>query len=264
MARYRLIVSYDGTDFCGWQRQKSHAHASPLPSIQQTLETALTRVLNHPVSLSASGRTDAGVHAVAQVCHFDTDRKLPRDLCWALKSQLPPSISVKDCQPVPAYFHATLSATRKTYRYWIWNHPRAPALLCRYSWWIRRPLDLALLNQLTEPLVGEHDFASFRSEGTPVRHTVRKIHRAVWRQRREGIIEFSVTGNGFLKQMVRNLVGTLVTLSWNDPNPEKIKQIMKLKDRTKAGMAAPPQGLFLLHVVYPGTAIQVDKAKPKI
>lgn len=260
MARYRMIISYDGTDFCGWQRQKAHRHASPKPSIQETLEQALGKILNHPVDISASGRTDAGVHAVAQVVHFDTDRTLPRDLCWALKSQLPPTISAKAYSQVPDRFHATLSATRKTYRYWIWNHPRAPALLNRYAWWIRAPLHIGDLNRICEPLLGEHDFACFRSMGSPVKHTIRRIERAEWVQKRSGLLEFTVTGNGFMKQMVRNIVGTTVGLAQKGDGPEKMKHIMSLKDRQKAGATAPPQGLFLMSVEYPRTATSlVDK-----
>lgn len=251
MARYRMILSYDGTDFCGWQRQKPHKHASPLPSIQETLEQALGKILNHPVDVSASGRTDAGVHAVAQVVHFETDRKLPRDLCWALKSQLPASISAKAYAPVPSDFHATLSAKRKTYRYWIWNHPRAPALLNRYAWWLRAPLDLDKLNALCEPLLGEQDFACFRSMGSPVKTTVRRIEKAAWVRRRNGLIEFTVVGNGFMKQMVRNMVGTMVDLEKQPNGHEKMREIIGLKDRTRAGRTAPPQGLFLINVEYP-------------
>lgn len=267
MARYRLIVSYDGTDFCGWQRQKEHKHASPLPTIQETLETALSEILNHPIEISGSGRTDAGVHALRQVCHFETDRKLPADLCWALKSKLPPTISAKMVQRVSDKFHATISAKRKTYRYWIWNNPRAPALLQRYTWWIRQPLDLDHLNELANVVVGEHDFESFRSVGTVVKHTVRRIEKAEWKRKSSGLIEFTVTGNGFMKQMVRNLVGTMIDLSQRRDGPEKMKEIMSLKDRTKAGRAAPPQGLFLVSVEYPRELIsrgsEVDFQSPE-
>lgn len=264
VAKYRLVISYDGTDFCGWQRQKEHRHASPKPSIQGTLEEALSRIFNHPVVVSASGRTDAGVHAVAQTCHFETDRKLPKDLCWALKSQLPPSIAAKAVFPAPDHFHATLSATRKTYRYWIWNQPRGTALLHRYSWWIRSPLDPKLLNELAATLIGEKDFASFRSMGTPVKHTRRRIFRARWRRKPSGLLEFEVTGNGFMKQMVRNLVGTQVLLCQAHKGPEKMREIISLEDRTKAGPAAPPQGLFLMHVEYPQNHISVDRTDREI
>lgn len=251
MARYRMLISYDGTDYCGWQKQKDHKHGPDLPSIQQTLEIALGNILNHPVDISASGRTDAGVHAVGQVVHFETERKMPQDLCWALKSKLPNSISAKQVWLAPDDFHATISAVNKTYRYWIWNHPRAPALLARYSWWIRNPLSLDFLNQVSQQLIGTQDFASFRSVGTPTKTTFRRIDRAEWVQKRPGLLQFSITGGGFMKQMVRNIVGTSVDLELKGKEAKMMSDIIALKDRTKAGPAAPPQGLFLLKVRYP-------------
>ncbi|MFN7730082.1 MAG: tRNA pseudouridine(38-40) synthase TruA [Bdellovibrio sp.] len=251
MARYKMVVAYDGTDFCGWQKQKDHQHGPELPSVQETIEKALEKIFQHPVNLSASGRTDAGVHAAAQVCHFETERKLPVDLCWAMKSLLPNSVSPKDVWLAPDSFHSTLSATKKTYQYWVWNHERTPALLARYSWWIRKPLDIDQLNLMADQLLGEQDFASFRSMGTDVKHTVRQILEARWTWRRQGLLQFEVTGNGFMKQMVRNMVGTQIDLVLKGQPPETIKEIISFQDRKKAGPAAPPQGLFLRKVYYP-------------
>lgn len=250
-----LIVSYDGTDFCGWQKQKQHAHASPLPNIQETIEMALEAIFQQPIDLCASGRTDAGVHAVQQVCHFEVDKPLPKDLCWALKAKLPPSIVAKKAWVVPGDFHATLSATRKTYKYWIWNSSRGSALLARYSWWLRLPLDEAHLNKMAQELVGHHDFASFRSMGTPVQHCRRHIYSAQWIRKNNELLEFRITGSGFLKQMVRNIVGTHIDLCFKKLSDEEAAQQMRAmleaRDRTKAGRAAPPQGLFLSKVFYP-------------
>lgn len=251
MARYKLLISYDGTDFCGWQKQKDHKHGPELPSIQQTIEQALKKLFSHPVSVSASGRTDAGVHAVGQVCHFETEKNIPRDLCWALRGILPQTISAKALWLAPDDFHSTISAVSKTYRYWIWNHPRSPALMGRYSWWIRSPLETESLNQYAAKFIGEHDFASFRSMGTEVKHTVRRITSATWTQRKPGLFQFEVTGNGFMKQMVRNLVGTQLDLCLKSQAPEIIEEILNKKDRQAAGTAAPPQGLFLYRVFYP-------------
>lgn len=250
--KIRLLVSYDGTDYCGWQRQKAHKHASPKPSIQETLEKALSRIFNEPIDISGSGRTDSGVHAMGQVCHFETSRtKLPGDLCWALKSFLPASIAVKEAMTAPEEFHATLSATHKTYKYWVWNAERSSALLARYSYWIRNPLDLDYLNEQAGFLVGEKDFKSFQSVGTEVAHTMREIYSAKWTRRKNSIIQFEITGSGFLKQMVRNLVGTQLDLCLKGRPVGQIEQILEYKDRTKAGPAAPPQGLFLSRVYYP-------------
>jgi tRNA pseudouridine38-40 synthase len=252
MTRIRLLVSYDGTDYCGWQKQKQHKHASPKPSIQETLEKALSQIFNEPIEVMGSGRTDAGVHALGQVCHFETSREnLPRDLCWAVKALLPASIAVKDAWIAPEEFHATLSATHKTYRYWVWNSPRPTALLARYSNWIRNPLDLEYLNRQAEWLVGEKDFKSFQSVGTEVLTTVRKIYQARWVRKKNHMIEFQVTGSGFLKQMVRNIVGTQLDLCQKGQPVERIGQILEYRDRTKAGPAAAPQGLFLSRVYYP-------------
>jgi tRNA pseudouridine38-40 synthase len=252
MPRIKLILSYDGTDYCGWQKQKEHKHASELPSVQETVEKSLQKIFNHPIKLSASGRTDAGVHAVAQVTHFDTkSENLPKDLCWALYSSLPASIVAKSAWVAPAKFHSTLSATHKTYRYWVWNNPRPTALLSRYSWWIRRPLDLDYLNKQAQLLIKKQDFASFRSVGTPVKTTIREIYAARWVQRRPNLVEFEVTGSGFMKQMVRNIVGTQIDLYLKNQPVERMQQILTALDRKVAGPAAPPQGLFLSKVYYP-------------
>lgn len=251
MQKIKLVISYDGTDFCGWQKQKDHKHGPQKPSLQETVEKALKKILNHDVDLSASGRTDAGVHALAQVVHFSTDSRLPKDLCWATRSYLPSSVVVKSAWLAPKDFHATISATHKTYRYWIWNAPRASALMARYSNWIRSPLDLDYLNEQAQFLVKNQDFKSFQSTGTVVKSTVREVYKAHWLQRRDNLVEFRITGNGFLKQMVRNIVGTQLDLLLKGYPIEKIEEILALKDRTEALTTAPPQGLFLSRVYYP-------------
>jgi tRNA pseudouridine38-40 synthase len=245
-----MIVAYDGTDFCGWQKQKAHAFASPKPSVQETIEKALKVLFNEPIGLYASGRTDAGVHATGQVCHFETNRTLPKSFCWAMRSKLPASIVIKKSWVVPDEFHSTLSAEKKTYCYWVWNDPLPTALLNRYSYWIRQPLDVKYLQKLADILVGEHDFKSFQSVGTPVPHTVREIYSARWTRKKNGLVQFEVTGSGFLKQMVRNLVGTQLDMCLKNQPPEKMRQILMAMDRRMAGPTAPPQGLFLRKVYY--------------
>jgi tRNA pseudouridine38-40 synthase len=249
--RIKLLITYDGTDFCGWQKQKDHKHASELPSLQESIEKALMKIFNEPVSLSASGRTDTGVHALAQVGHFDTERPIPKDLCWAVRGHLPPSIVIKEAWIAPEEFHSTLSATHKTYRYQIWNRPRASALLHRYSWWVRRPLDLDHLNESSEFLLKKQDFKSFQTSGGNVKTTIREILSARWIRKKNGLVVFEVTGKGFLKQMVRNIVGTQVDLMMKGEAPARMCEILEAKDRQKAGTTAPPQGLFLYRVYYP-------------
>lgn len=246
-----MIVSYDGTDFCGWQKQKKHKHASEKPNVQETIEIALSKLFKTEVGLNASGRTDAGVHALGQVCHFDIEKPLPKDLCWALKAFLPSSIAARAAWIAPDDFHSTLSATHKTYRYWIWNSPRPTALLTRYTHWVRSPLDLDYLNEQAKYLEKEQDFKSFQSAGTEVAHTIRQVLRAQWRQRKGAIVEFEITGTGFLKQMVRNIVGTQLDYVLKGEPKDKLEQVLAQKDRTKAGPTAPPQGLYLCRVYYP-------------
>ncbi len=249
--RIKLLISYDGTDYCGWQKQKDHKHGPEKPSLQETIEKTLSRIFNQPISLSASGRTDAGVHALAQIAHFDTTGKIPKDLCWATRSLLPPSIVVKAAWEAPAQFHSTLSATHKTYRYWVWNSQRPTALLARMSHWVRTPLDLDYLNEQTLYLSKNQDFKSFQSVGTEVAHTVREIYQAQWKQRKGPLVEFEITGSGFLKQMVRNIVGTQLDLCLKGQPIEMMGEIIEAKDRRKALTTAPAQGLFLTRVYYP-------------
>ena len=254
MPKIRFTVSYDGTDYCGWQKQ-NHGET---PSIAQTIEKSLSKVFDEDITLYASGRTDAGVHALNQVCHFTTTKTLKKgwDVCWALNAHLPRSIVVKKAWLAPDEFHATLSATHKTYRYWVFNRHRASPTLARFSHWIRQPVDIDYLNRSSELIKGFHDFKSFQSVGTPVNSTERHIYSARWIRRRPDLLQFEVTGSGFLKQMVRNIVGTQLMLERKGDPAEKIREIIDLKDRTKAGPPAPAEGLFLFKVYYPS---ELDK-----
>ena len=247
--RIKFTVAYDGTDFCGWQKQNHESR----PSVCQTLQTALEKVLQHDIVLFASGRTDAGVHALNQVCHFDTTKKFdkPFDLSWALRRYLPSSIVIKKAWIAAPDFHATISAEKKTYRYLIYNAKRPSPFLTRYSGWIRRPINLDHLNQSSQFLIGFQDFKSFQSVGTEVISTEREIIKAQWRWKRPHIAEFTITGTGFLKQMVRNIIGTQLQLEQKRLPPEDLKTIINLKDRKFAGPAVEPQGLYLLQVYYP-------------
>lgn len=249
MPKIRFHVAYDGTDFCGWQRQNH----GDVPSVAQTLENALTKVLDEDITLYASGRTDAGVHALNQVCHFSTTKEFKKgwDLCWALNAQLPKSVVVKKAWYAPEQFHATLSATHKTYRYWVLNRHRPSPHLARNAHWIRQPISIDFLNQCSEIIKGYHDFKSFQSVGTPVLTTDREIFEAKWSYRRPDLLQFQITGSGFLKQMVRNIVGTQLMLERKGQTPEKMREILELKDRTKAGPPAPAEGLYLFKVYYP-------------
>lgn len=263
MPRIKFTVSYDGTDFCGWQRQsaiildgpnKTHKN-NRKPSLCQTLQDALEKIFHHPITLFASGRTDAGVHAMNQVCHFDTTRSEKQligwDLGWALQSKLPSSIVVKKAWIASDDFHATISAEKKTYKYLILNAHCPSALNARYMGWMRKPMDLEYFNKCTQYLIGEHDFKSFQSVGTEVPHTIRTIYNAEWSWRNAKVAQFTITGSGFLKQMVRNIVGTQLLAFRKGWEPTKIQEILLAKDRKIAGPPADPQGLYLMRVYYP-------------
>ena len=251
MPRIKFTVAYDGTDYCGWQRQN---HGDK-PSVCQTIQTGLEKIFDQRIALFASGRTDAGVHALNQVCHFDTDRSEERlkgfDLSRAMKTQLPSSIMIKRAWIAPEDFHSTLSPEKKTYRYLIYNAPQQSVFLDRYTAWAKKPLDLDFLNSCSEFVIGNQDFKSFQSVGSSVVHTVRTIEKAQWTWRRDKIAQFSITGSGFLKQMVRNIVGTQLLLERKGLPAENMREIIQAKDRKAAGPPAEPQGLFLMRVYYP-------------
>lgn len=255
MPRIRFTVSYDGTDFCGWQRQTATHENNTKPSVSQTITNALEKVFCHEVYLNASGRTDAGVHALNQVCHFDTtwsEEKLKNfNLARAVEHKLPQSIVVKKAWLAPDDFHSTISAEKKTYRYLILNQPQPSAINARNMSWMRKPMDLDYLNECSKYFIGEHDFKSFQSVGTEVAHTVRTIHSAHWNWRNPKVAQFTITGSGFLKQMVRNIVGTQLLAFRKDWKPETMQEILMAQDRRKAGPPAEARGLYLMRVFYP-------------
>ncbi len=246
--RVKLIISYDGTDFCGWQKQSSTAKK---PSIQETLEFGLAKIFKEPVGCVASGRTDAGVHALGQVVHFDAPKDPSKiNLVRALEAILPDSIVVQSSEMVSAKFHSLFSAKAKTYRYVISTNSVGPTFLRRYSHWYPYPFNLKELQELAIVLEGEHDFKSFQSVGTELPNTVRKIYRARWIQKSNHIFYFEITGSGFLKQMVRNIVGTQLYYMQKKRGPQELNRLLLAKDRTQASYAAPSQGLFLVKVFY--------------
>jgi tRNA pseudouridine38-40 synthase len=247
--RIKMHIAYDGTDFCGWQKQTAE---DSLPSIQETLETAFYKVFKVPVACVSSGRTDAGVHALAQVVHCD----LPMDptkiaLAKALKGFLPPTISVKQVWTAPKEFHSLHSATAKTYRYVVHTGPTQPAILGRFCLWYPYRFDLERLNGISKLLEGTHDFKSFQSRGTVLASTERTIFKASWSQKAKYLYHFEITGSGFLKQMVRNIIGTQLLFCKDKIEPENILAIIAAKNRQVAGWTVSPQGLFLLRVYYP-------------
>ncbi len=244
--RTRIHISYDGTDFAGWQRQTHQA------SVQGTLEAALSRIYAKPIHVLGASRTDSGVHANQQVAHFDAPKDPSRfDLRYAVQCLSPESVIIEEMFQAPVDFHAIACVTDKIYKYRIFNRRIPSALLARYTYWIRFPLDVAYLNEASKYIVGKQDFKSFQSAGTPVQTTVRTVSEASWAVVDDHVLEFTIRGDGFLKQMVRNIVGTLIDCNQNERDPSKVREILDALDRRKAGPTAEPQGLFLYRVNYP-------------
>jgi tRNA pseudouridine38-40 synthase len=241
---FKLTIEYDGSDYCGWQRQPDQ------PSIQGALEGVLQRMTREVVTLHGSGRTDAGVHALGQTAHFKCRTRLsPDDLQKGMNGLLPGDIAVRSCQEVPLDFHARFDSRWKLYRYRICNQPVKKALGRQYAWQIFRPLDVAAMAQGTRHLVGRHDFKSFESSGSPRDQTVREVMAASW-QHNDDHLEFDIRANGFLRYMVRNIVGTLVAVGMGKLDADAIPALLRAADRRLAPATAPPHGLFLVHVHY--------------
>jgi tRNA pseudouridine38-40 synthase len=250
MRNVRLILAYDGTDFKGWQRQPD------APSIQAFLEGALHKLTGVPAAVCGSGRTDAGVHAAHQVAHFQTESAIPAaNFVKALNNLLPPTIRVKKADDAAPSFHARYSARRKTYWYRILLTPVCSPLLWRFVYHYPHPLNRARMRQAARLLEGEHDFTSFTAadahEDAANKSNVRRIFhsRFVWRPR-SSLLIYQVTGQGFLRYMVRNIAGTLIDVGRGRLAPADIPVILAACDRTRAGPTAPAQGLCLMNVGY--------------
>ncbi|HXW93038.1 MAG TPA: tRNA pseudouridine(38-40) synthase TruA [Terriglobales bacterium] len=250
MRNVKLILAYDGSEFSGWQVQPRVA------TIQGTLASALARLTGEKVLPQGSGRTDAGVHALAQVASFSTASPIPIDhLVPALNHILPGSIRVLEAQEVPLEFHARKSARAKTYRYRLYRASLCPPFLARYVWHYPFPLNEPAVAEAAHLVVGEHDFASFAAvdpelgseEGNP--SSVRRIFHSSWTRTGEELV-YTVQGNGFLHHMVRNLVGTFMLVGKGTLQPEDVMRILEKRNRSAAGATAPANGLYLVGVEY--------------
>lgn len=243
--RIALGIEYDGSDYAGWQRQP---HAS---SVQATLEAALAKVADHPLEVVCAGRTDTGVHATAQVVHFDSTAA--RSLrAWVLggNANLPASVAITWAQPVASDFHARFSATGRQYRYVILNRAVRPALLRRRVSWDHRPLDVERMQQAARCLVGEHDFSAFRALACQAKHARREIYHLSL-QRSGDYIYLDIAANAFLHHMVRNIAGTLIAVGRGEQPVEWVEAVLGGRDRSQAGITAPAAGLYLVQVRYP-------------
>ena len=237
---------YDGCRYKGWQRLGGGES-----TIQAKLENVLTRLLNTPVEVIGSGRTDAGVHALGQVANFHADTELScEEILSCLRQQLPEDIGVLSVEQVDDRFHSRLNAVGKTYRYRIWNSAEPCVFERKYVWRLEEPLNLALMEQAASMLLGTHDFLAFCSNKHFKKSSVRTV-RSIEIRRCGGEVVIDVTGDGFLYNMVRIIVGTLVEIGLGQRSAEEIPQIFESRLRENAGITAPACGLCLLEVEYP-------------
>lgn len=243
--RIALGIEYDGTAYQGWQRQRNGT------GVQSLVERALSRVANQEIDTVCAGRTDAGVHAEAQVVHFDTDAsRTTRSWLLGTNSNLPDDISASWAAFVDDDFHARYSALARSYRYLILNRLTRSALYRQRAWWVHWPLDADRMNAGARHLLGEHDFSAFRAAGCQARTPVREIFELSVRRQGEWLLVHA-RANAFLQHMVRNIVGLLVTIGRGEKRPGWARQVLEGRDRTRGGPTAPPQGLSLVSVEYP-------------
>lgn len=243
----KLTLKYDGTDYVGWQRQAEGV------SVQGLLEDALRPIEGRQVNVHGAGRTDAGVHALAQVASFRLTSSIePVALARALNAILPSDVRVLSAEQAPADFHARFSATGKIYEYRIVNAPLLSPFVRRYAWHVIPPLDLAALQAASRSLLGTHDFAAFQGTGPGASSTERTIRRLEWHPAPDpdAPLVMEIEGDGFLRHMVRTIAGTLVGIGLGRWPPGDIVRILESRDRTRAGATAPPAGLFLVRVLY--------------
>jgi len=241
----KLVIEYDGTDFFGWQKQPGER------TVQGVLEEAIARVLGHPVRIVGSSRTDRGVHALGQVANFKTNSHLPVEtMLRAFNAVLPEDVAIRAVEEVPLDFHARFSAKSKVYEYRLLSRPIRSPLDRRFSWHVPEPLDMGAMAECCRMLIGRLDFSSFRISGSETKTTVREMYRAEIRPHPPHHLLFTFEANGFLRGMVRSIVGTLVEVGRGKITVGEFSRILEARDRRAAGPTAPPQCLFLVEVKY--------------
>lgn len=244
MRNIKLTIEYQGKDFNGWQKQPNKLN------IQGEIERAIGFITGEEIDLIGSGRTDAGVHSLGQVANFKTNSTLPIEkFALAINSRLKKSIVIKHAEEVEEQFHSRYSVHSKKYCYIICNSPTGTAIYRELEYQFPMPLNVEKMQQAAKYLEGEHDFSAFKASGTSSKNSVRKIFKAgVWKQEERVYIE--LTGSGFLYNMVRIIAGTLLDVGIGKIEPEEISEIIKSKDRKRAGKTLPAVGLYLVEVTY--------------
>lgn len=241
--RIKLIVAYDGTNYCGWQVQPGKR------TIEGELNKALSALLKEEIHVIGASRTDSGVHSLGNIAVFDTASRIPGEkFSYALNQRLPEDIVVQKSEEAPPGYHPRKCDSVKTYEYRIWNHMFPNPLNRRYAAFVYTPLDEGKMAEAAGYLVGEHDFTSFCSAASPLENKVRTVYSAEVSRDRE-TITLKIRGNGFLYNMVRIIAGTLIKVGQGAMSPEMIPRILEAKDRQAAGPTAPPEGLTLVEIV---------------
>ena len=245
MRNIKLTIEYDGRDFNGWQKQSDKLN------IQGTIENAIKAITGEEVELNASGRTDAGVHAIAQVANFKTNSNLPIEkFAVAINSKLKRTIRIQKAEEVEERFHSRYNCKQKTYRYVINNGEQGSAIYRNLEYFVPAKLNIKEMKKAIKFFEGEHDFKSFKASGTSSKSSIRIIYKAEVKELPNERICIELTGNGFLYNMVRIISGTLVDVGLGKIEPKEILDIIKSEKRENAGKTLPPQGLYLLNVEY--------------
>jgi tRNA pseudouridine38-40 synthase len=245
MRKIKLTIEYDGTNYHGWQIQKN------ANSVQETIEKAISKLLDNKIGLVGCSRTDVGVHAYGQVAHFLTDSNIPGDkFSYALNNLLPDDIVIRKSEEADEDFHSRYSAKGKKYRYLIYNEAHASAIMRNRACHVRPELNFEEMRTAAKYFVGQHDFAAFQATGGQVRSTVREIYTMNVDRKEDSLISIEVSGSGFLYNMVRIIAGTLIYVGMGKIKAEDIPSIIKSLDRTKAGKTAPAEGLYLMEIYY--------------
>jgi tRNA pseudouridine38-40 synthase len=243
--RVKLTIAYDGTAYCGWQVQPNGV------TVQEVLNEKLSEFFDQEISVVGASRTDAGVHALCNVCAFDVETRMPAEkIAFALNQTLPDDISVVDSCEVDADFHPRFRKGKKTYEYHILNRTFPDPTRRLYSLFYHRPLDYEAMNRAAAYLVGEHDFTTFSSIHAQTNTYVRRVYDCHVTRDENDMITIHIEGNGFLYNMVRIIAGTLIEVGWGKRTPESVGEILEAKDRALAGPTAPPEGLTLVQIEY--------------